>query len=142
MSSNEPLSKEFEWNGYNVALTVEDLGGRYECTSLGLTSTDPCGSVDPAAYRSIPLDRWVRALVAEHAPGPRMIAGDISELVAHVYREAHLRHEPPKLTVAKTFNVSPATASRMIRRARDAGLSLPTAKTGRPVSVVEIGDVA
>lgn len=62
----------------------------------------------------------VKALLRRAAPRAAM-TDEVLREVADVYRAAHARHQPPTKAVMQEWHVERSTASRWIRRARDAG---------------------
>ncbi|HLI00658.1 MAG TPA: hypothetical protein VKV06_07715 [Acidimicrobiales bacterium] len=96
-----------------------------------------------AALRQVAVSRWLRVGAEELRPVKgltdedrrrfadlRPTSKELLAEVAHVYWVAHLTGQPPTATVATEFGLKPATASRRVAAAREAGY-LPPAHQGK-----------
>lgn len=61
---------------------------------------------------------------------PKQVGGRSLQEVARIYNEALQAGSPPRLAVAKAFNLKPGTAAKLIHECRKAGW-LPQTKQGR-----------
>lgn len=123
---------------YAFKLGIAIESGRAVVDSMEVLRTRDGPPVTNEALRRLPIGEVTRAAVvaalskySSRTPIPlagkgnarlSLLEGDARlEKVALIYRWATLLGHPPKETVAKDFEVSTATAGRLVRQARDAG---------------------
>lgn len=90
-------------DGERFPIKTEPIDGQHVAASIG-------GMTYTADYKS-----------AAREPRVGLLNDETLDEVADVYRRAHARHQPPTRAVMDEWHVSRSTASRWIRRAREAG---------------------
>ena len=115
------------WRSFPAAQTI-DKARRGSRRLLEKLAEEAPGSLEEKNRKDLEL---YREPDPRRGGRPRLYDQDHFRKVADVYRDAWRRSNSPTQTVASRFNVSPSTAAKWVKRARDMGF-LGKTTAGRP----------